>query len=182
MGELAERFARELGADVQAVDLSPRMVELTQSRGIEAQVADIQRLPFPDGVFDCVVAAWVLYHLPEVDAGVAEIDRVLRPGGHLVAATVGERNLSEVWDLVGGEATRDLSFGPENGEEVLRRRFASVERVDAEGTLVFPDTDAVRKFVAMTITRAHLARDVPPLTEPLRARTSHVIFVAAKSQ
>ena len=67
MGELAERVQRELGAEVVAVDISPRMVELTRARGVDAQVADVQALPFEDGSFDCVAANWVLYHVPDLD-------------------------------------------------------------------------------------------------------------------
>src|SRR5919204_4728862 len=100
-GELAERVARELGADVVAIDISQRMVELTRARGIEARVADVQALPFGDGEFDCVAACWVLYHASDVDAAIAECARVLQPGGRLVAATVGD-NIPEVWELIGG--------------------------------------------------------------------------------
>ena len=105
MGELAERVQRELGADVVAVDISPRMVELTRARGVDAQVADVQALPFEDGSFDCVAANWVLYHVPDLDLGVRELARVLRPGGRLVAATLGAANMQELWDLLGGEVT-----------------------------------------------------------------------------
>ena len=41
-GELAEWIARDTGAEVVAVDLSPRMVELAQERGVDARVADVQ--------------------------------------------------------------------------------------------------------------------------------------------
>ena len=67
-GELAARVERELGADVVAIDLSPRMIELARARGVEARVADVQSLPFADGEFDCAVAAWVLYHAPRSTA------------------------------------------------------------------------------------------------------------------
>ena len=79
--------SEELDADVSFVDISPRMVELARARGIDAQVADVQELPFADGAFDTVVAAWMLYHVPDVGRGLAEIARVLRPGGALVAVT-----------------------------------------------------------------------------------------------
>ena len=75
-GELAERMQRELGAEVTFVDLSPRMVELARARGVDARVGDVQELPFADGTFDTVVAAWMLYHVPDLDAGLAEIVRV----------------------------------------------------------------------------------------------------------
>ena len=68
-GELAEWIARDTGAEVVAVDLSPRMVELARERGVDARVADVQQLPFADGEFDLVVAAWMLYHVPDLDRG-----------------------------------------------------------------------------------------------------------------
>ena len=76
-GELAERLVRELHADVVAVDQSQRMVEITRSRGVDARVADVQELPFDDASFDVAVAAWMLYHVPDLDRGLSELARVL---------------------------------------------------------------------------------------------------------
>jgi ubiquinone/menaquinone biosynthesis C-methylase UbiE len=58
-GELAERIALEVGAEVVAVDQSERMVELARER-VDARVGDVQELAFDDGSFDCAVAAWML--------------------------------------------------------------------------------------------------------------------------
>jgi SAM-dependent methyltransferase len=179
-GEFAERVATELKADVVAVDISARMVDLTAARGIEARVADVQSLPFDDRSFDCVVANWVLYHVPDLDRAVTEIHRVLEPGGHLVAATVGRDHTVELWRLVGGEPTSGLSVGPDNGDELLRRVFREVERHDADGTLVFPSPRSMRDYIAATITRAHLAENVPDFDEPFRTRSAHVVYVARK--
>jgi SAM-dependent methyltransferase len=179
-GEFAERMAKELGAEVCAIDISARMVELTAARGIDASVGDVQQLPFGDGDFDVAVANWVLYHTQDVDAAVRELARVVRPGGRLVAATLGVDHTVELWNLVGGEPTRDLSFWSENGEERLRKAFSSVERRDAEGTLVFPDPQTLREYIAATITRAHLAENVPEFQEPLETRSAHVVFVAER--
>ena len=101
-GQLAERMMRQLDAELIAVDLSPSMVEETRSRVVDARVADVEQLPFADGEFDCAVAAWVLYHLPDLDRGLAELARVLRPGGrvpvgeHGVRSQVGSRDVVEV--------------------------------------------------------------------------------------
>ena len=180
MGELASRVQRELGSEVVAVDISPRMVELTRARGVDAREADVQALPFEDASFDCVAANWVLYHVPDLDLGVRELARVLRPGGRLVAATLGDANMQELWDLLGGEVTAGLSFGYENGEAALAPHFTQIERREANGTVVFPDRAAMHEFVAATTTRSHLADRVPELAEPFPTRSTHCVFVAVK--
>jgi SAM-dependent methyltransferase len=182
LGGLTERFAKELGARVEAIDISPRMVELTRVRGIDAKVGDAQELPYGDSSFDCVFAGWVLYHMPDLDRAIAECARVLRPGGRLVASSYFETNMSELWALIEGIGPRDaLTFSQMNGADLLQRHFAKVERRDFEAGLVFPDTQSMRDFVASTIDRAHLAPLVPEITEPFHATTRHVVFVAEKA-
>ena len=179
VGDLTQRFVHELGAAVKAIDTSPRMVELSRARGIDAQVADAEQLPFEDGTFDCVFAGWVLYHVPNLEQAIAECARVLRPGGRLVASTYFEDNISELWDLIEGVAPRDpLSFNHVNGAALLRRSFSSVEQRDVSATLTFPDSTVMRAFVAATIDRAHLAPQVPDIEGPFLATTRHVVFVA----
>jgi SAM-dependent methyltransferase len=177
-GEMSERIAATLGAQVTALDSSPRMVHLTRERGIDVRVGDIQSLEFEDGSFDCVVAGWVLYHVAHRPRAIAECARVLRPGGRLVAATLASNNLAELWELLGADLERDISFAAENGQAQLELHFGHVERRDAHGVVVFPTPDAMRSYVAANITRAHLAANVPDFTEPVRARTYHTIFVA----
>lgn len=179
LGELGERFARELGADVCAVDISPRMVELARVRGVDAQIGDAERLPFGDASFDCAFAGWVLYHVPNVTQAIAECARVLTADGTLVAASVCNDNLDEVWELLGGRSREPLSFTRENGEALLQPFFTRVERRDIGGEMVFPDTEALRTFVASTIDSAHLAPNVPEISEPFHATTRHVVFVAS---
>src|SRR5262249_45005813 len=125
-GELAERIKLELGARVVAVDQSERMVELTEARGIEAIVGDVGHLPFRDGIFDVAVAAWMLYHVEDVDRAIRELRRVLRPDGRLVAVTNSADSQHELWSLVGFRP--DYAFGAENGEWPLLRHFTVVER------------------------------------------------------
>lgn len=181
-GELAERAGCELRAEVVALDLSARMVELARRRGVDARLGDIQRLPFADASFDCALAAFMLYHVPDLDRGLAELARVLRPDGRLVAATSSGRHLSELWDPVGGNEGHELSFTRENGEDRLRRHFVRVERRDVDSTLVFPDYVAARRYVEATVSRAHLAERLPRFEGPLRARRSVSVFVAERSE
>jgi SAM-dependent methyltransferase len=178
-GEVSERIQRELGAEVVAIDVSERMVELARSRGVDARVGDVQELPFADGEFDLVVAAWVLFHVPDLDRGLAEIARVLRPGGRLVATTNSDRHLAEARDHA-GFTMLGLTFSRDNGEQALQRHFARVERTDVEGSLTFEDADAIRAYLRVLIIGQQAADDVPELDEPLRATTRSAVFVAEK--
>ena len=180
-GEFAERLQRELGARVTAVDQSERMVELTAARGVEAIVGDVQNLPFTDSTFDCAVAAWMLYHVSDLDRGLSEVRRVLRPGGRLVAVTNSARTMPELWDLLPGTSSRADGFSAENGEEALRRHFDVAERRDVHGVVVFADRDAAHRYVSASPRWAHLADDLPPFDGPLVATKHVVVFVAERS-
>ncbi len=89
-GVLTEQFVR-MGADVTAIDLTAKAVELTKKRldlyhlpGDVIQ-ADAQKMPFPDNTFDYVCAWGCLMHMPETEQAIAEIKRVLKPGGKFLA-------------------------------------------------------------------------------------------------
>jgi SAM-dependent methyltransferase len=182
-GEFAERLARELGAEVVALDLSARMVALTAQRGVEAHLGDVQALPFADGEFDVVVANWLLYHVEDLDRGLSELARVLRPGGALVAGTQARGHLGNVWELLGDAGQPELSFDDVNGLAALGRHFATVEARRGDGVLRFPDAEALRDFVAVTITHAHLASRVPPdLDGGFAGEARHAVFVAEKAR
>ncbi len=176
-GELAERIQTELGADVVAVDISERMVELTRARGVEAVVGDVQALPFEDGSFDCAVAAWMLYHVPDVQLGIAELARVLRPDGRLVAVTNGADHWDGLRELV-TDLRGEMCFTAENAGELLGRSFARVQRHDATGWIVFPDRETAQEFVEATMT---LRGELPRFEGALRVRRSPYVFVADKA-
>ncbi len=182
-GELATRIAAELGCAVVAIDQSPRMVELARERGVDARVGDVQELGFGDAEFDAVVAAWMLYHVPDLDRGLAECARVLRPNGALIAVTNAAADFAELWDLVGRDTTeRLLTFRAENGEEALRRHFGHVARRDVTADVTFADADAVRRYVGSSILGRTYAANVPELDEPLVARKLVTVFVATKAE
>ena len=126
---------------ITLTDLSPGMVDealasvraIGRWSGVEGRVADVCALPFANGAFDLVLAMHMLYHAPDPDRAVAEIARVLRPGGAVVASTNGELNMAALFELghaaLGGERL-DLAaaaFSVESGEAILRRHFAEVD-------------------------------------------------------
>jgi SAM-dependent methyltransferase len=181
-GEFAARVRDELRAEVVGIDQSPRMVEMAAERGVDACVGDVQALAFDDESFDCAIANWMLYHVPDIDQGLAELARVLLPGGRLVAATNGRRHLEELWSLVGRDkSTEARHFFSEDGEVLLRSHFARVSRRDLESPMTFADTAAVRRYVSSSIAHEHLADRVPELSEPLVATRRATVFVAEKA-
>jgi SAM-dependent methyltransferase len=179
MGQFAERVGRELDTELVAIDLAPRMVDLARERNVDARVGDVQALPFAENEFDCVIANWMLYHVPDLDAAVRELARVLRAGGRLVAATLGEENLADLWRLV-DYPRPSRPFTAENGAQVLGRHFSQVERRDVEATLVFPDRAAVQRYVDSSFFAAAVEKRVPEVPEPFRVRTVQAVFVAEK--
>jgi SAM-dependent methyltransferase len=178
-GDIAERIALELACDVVAVDQSERMVELTRARGVEAVVGDVQDLPFADASFDAALAAWMLYHVPDVDRGLAELARVLRPGGRLVAVTNSHEHLLELYELLERERV-PYPFSSEDGEDRLRRHFARVERRDAWGWINFPGRREAQAYVDASRTLL-LVGQLPPVEGAVRVRRAPTVFVAEKA-
>ncbi len=179
-GAFAERLQVKLGHPVTAIDISPRMVQLARARGLTAGVGDAVALPFSDASFECVIANWMLYHVAELDTAFGEIVRLLRPGGALVAATLGVENLLELWQLIGAPPDmRDYTFTRESGGAILASHFGDITRHDVDARVCFPGPREVREYVGASLGRAHLAEHVPDDLGPFEARTSQTVFVAA---
>jgi len=177
-GELGERLARELRAEIVEVDQSERMVELMRARGLDARVGDVQELPFGDAEFDCAVAAWMLYHVSDLERGLRELARVLRPGGRLVAVTVGAEHMLELWHAIGAEPPdRSRLFRAETGADRLAPWFERVERRDANGWVSF-DEPTARAYVTSGLFDDGLVPRFAVERWPLRVRTRSTIFVA----
>jgi SAM-dependent methyltransferase len=145
---------------------------------VHAQVADVQALPFADGSFDVAVAAWMLYHVPDLDRAVSELARVLRPGGRLVALTNSAFHLQELRDLV-GSGPSPSTFTSENGVEILSRSFARVRREDVDGMFSFATRVEVEEYVRASITMSPFLANLPAaIDEPFTARRGSSVFVA----
>jgi SAM-dependent methyltransferase len=85
-------LAAARGASVVGVDASTGMLEVarTRSPGLDLSLANAYALPFADGAFDVVTCGLALSHFAERDRALAEVLRILRPGGMLVASAWAE--------------------------------------------------------------------------------------------
>ena len=95
-GALTAELVRRLGANaVRAVDPSASFVAAARERlpGVEVSRSAAEQLPFPDGVFDAVLAQLVVHFMADPVAGLREMGRVAGPGGTVAAC---------VWDHAGG--------------------------------------------------------------------------------
>jgi len=81
------------GAKMTSVDITPARVQSTQrkfellgdaAQGCRAMQADAENLPFEDGEFDIVYSNGVLHHTHDTEKAIAEVHRVLKPGGKAV--------------------------------------------------------------------------------------------------
>jgi ubiquinone/menaquinone biosynthesis C-methylase UbiE len=83
-GLILERIAR-FARSAKGVDLSPGMLQKARARGLDVREASVTRLPFADGRFDVTCAFKVLPHVRELGRALAEMARVTRPGGYVIA-------------------------------------------------------------------------------------------------
>ena len=121
----------------------------------EYLVADAQDLPFADESFDVVLASHMLYHVPDRPKGLAEIRRVLVPGGALHAAANGDRHMRQLDELVGDDwdfgRLGDL-FGLENGIAQLEAFFVDVTEERMESGLEVTEIEPLVAYVASSST------------------------------
>jgi SAM-dependent methyltransferase len=105
-GALTRHFL--LGNEVVGVDVDRAALRTVEQLGIEPVAANVEDpLPFPDASFDVVVAGELLEHLRFPDAVVAEIQRVLRPGGAIVGSVPNAFRLQGRLRFLRGRAPED---------------------------------------------------------------------------
>ncbi|MBB3455637.1 SAM-dependent methyltransferase [Rhizobium sp. BK313] len=153
-GELPEKL------DLTLSDFSPGMVQEAVERcqplpfaSVTGQQADASALPFEDGSFDAVIAMHMLYHLPDPSGGIAEMYRVLKPGGFLAVTTNGAGNMRALYALttVFGSPPFDpagAAFGYDAAERIMRAQFGSVTMTKHPARLRVTEPEDV--FLALT--------------------------------
>ncbi len=121
-GQPAFELARRVAPDgtVTATDLVPEMLAAAKRRAgdmaipnIGFRVADMERLPFPDGSFDRVTCRFGIMFCPDPVAAAGEARRVLRPGGRAAFQVWGPREDTLMFDVILSAADEVLGPDPE---------------------------------------------------------------------
>lgn len=114
------------------IDFSPGMLAVARQRAtelgraVDLREAHAQHLPFPDASFDTVTCTLSLCSVPDEQAALAEMQRVLRPGGRLLLLDHIRPSFPPLrWLLTGMQWLVDR-FAPGNGEQFLRRPLETV--------------------------------------------------------
>jgi demethylmenaquinone methyltransferase / 2-methoxy-6-polyprenyl-1,4-benzoquinol methylase len=148
-GDLARAFARRVGSggEVWLTDINGAMLGVGRDRLLDAGIAapilqcDAERLPLRSGSFDCVSVAFGLRNMTHKEAALAEMRRVLKPGGRLLVL-----EFSKVWKPL--EKAYDwYSFTvlPWLGRQVVKDEASY--RYLAESIRMHPDQEALRAMM-----------------------------------
>jgi len=151
-GDLALEFSKRAGAsgEVWLTDINGEMLQIGRDRMLDrgrmlpAVRCDAERLPFPSNYFDCVSVAFGLRNMTHMDRALAEMQRVLRPGGRLLVL-----EFSRVWAPL-AKAYDWYSFKvlPWLGGKIAGNEAAY--RYLAESIRVHPDQETVKLMLERT--------------------------------
>ena len=139
-------------------DISEGMVEEVRNKlgsDFNCIVADAEKIPFKDAYFDSIIANHVLFYLNDLNQGLKEIRRVLKPNGVLYCSTYGSKHMKEITEIVQNFDSRiNLSnqrlydvFGLENGESILKQYFTNVQRMDYQDSLEITESKPLIDYI-----------------------------------
>lgn len=147
------------GWSITLSDFSEGMVDaawrnlVVTGRAFKYEQIDAQSIPYPDETFDIVIANHMLFHVPDRPRAFAEIYRVLKSGGHLIATTAGNGHLAEIrnWRKSISLDTDILSlespFTLDNGFEQITPFFSQVEIKRYDDDLRVTDIEPLMAYI-----------------------------------
>lgn len=123
-GLIMERVAR-FARSVKGIDLSPGMLARARERGLDVTEGSADALPFGDASFDVAYSFKVLAHVPNIERALAEMFRVVRPGGHLVFDAYNRQSLRYLIKRLWGPRATSKTFD----EAAIETRFETPQEV-----------------------------------------------------
>jgi len=157
--------------DITLSDLSAGMLDsawrnlVVTGRAYNFKEIDAQSIPFEAETFDAVIANHMLYHVPDRAKAIAEIKRVLKPGGHFFATTVGDNHLKEITDwfrrIHKSEIWESFAnlFTLENGLDQLKPFFPNVTLSRYEDNLHVTELEPLIAYFRSGIRAGELSDD-----------------------
>ena len=184
------------GWNINLSDLSSGMLDaawrnlVVAGRAFQFKEIDAQSIPFEDEVCDAVIANHMLYHVPDRPKGLAEIKRVLKPNGRLIATTVGENHMKQAMEWYGRLSCGayvsmvSLSFTLENGLEQLKPFFPNVSLARYEDNLHVTELEPIIAYIRSGISFYDFKEDeLEKLKQELQAELNQKgeIFISKDS-
>lgn len=147
-GDLAAQFVTQVGATglVTVADINAAMLDVGRARfadrglagNVEFVQANAESLPFPDNYFDCITIAFGLRNVTHIDAALASMFRVLKPGGRLLVLEFSKPvlpGLNTVYDAYSFHLLPKLGKLIANDEESYRYLVESIRKHPDQETL-----------------------------------------------
>lgn len=137
--------------DFSAGILSDAKNTIGERENISYDIVDIENIPYEDGRFDIVTANMMLYHVPDLNRGLSEVQRVLSDKGCFYCATYGENGIMPyIATLLKNYNVIDQTnknFTLQNGSDILKKHFSDVKRLDYEDALEVTDIDDIIDYI-----------------------------------
>lgn len=134
-GQLTRRML-ENGLEVHGVDASSAMVAAARARGVSADEAAAEKLPYSDAAFDAVFSNAALHWVRGQDEMMAEVHRVLKPGGRFVAEMGGQGNIAAIRVALIAVLENHGYAGAEDGVNYYPTPEAYTRRLERHGFTV----------------------------------------------
>lgn len=183
-GLILERLGR-VAKRAEGIDLSPGMLEKARARGLRVKEASATALPYDAESFDLVVSFKVLAHVPDIRGALAEMARVCRPGGRILAELYNPWSLRYAAKRLGGPGK--ISEGRSEADVFTRwdapTKLRSLlppalELDEVRGLRVFTPAAFVHKIPLLGATLARAERVVTQ--SPLRWFGGFLVLIASR--
>jgi len=127
-GRLSLLLARA-GASVTALDVSEEMLKVLnrKNKNIASVIGDAENLPFPDMVFDMVMATFVIVHLKDPGRFFDEARRILKEGGKLIVTNINQKDPPIIETKEGNIVIDSYYHRPEKIRQMLEDRALAIE-------------------------------------------------------
>ena len=180
------REAAKVARNAVGLDLSRGMLGPARGRGLKVVQGSLTAVPLPDASFDLVYSMKVLAHVPPIKDAVAELTRLVRPGGHLLLEFYNPYSFRYLAKRLGGPGK--IAAGTDENDVFTRydtvaqaRTYlpGNVEFVGVRGVRVVTPVSSVFKVPAVgrLFARAeHAACDLPGL----RSLGGFLVIIARK--